>query len=150
MVSSNGQPQHAFLEQNVVFRVREVSITFVSFKQHKGNAPETRILLGASLEVCPSAMLKDYAKHRPGQWTGPLFMWKSREQVEDAVGLSPHSFRIGVVSNAAGRGESEAQLRMMGRWSCNAYMRYVRPSQHMPLHWVSIGLGGGGALQAAP
>ncbi len=27
---------------------------------------------------------------------------------EDAVGLSPHSFRIGAVSNAAGRGASEA------------------------------------------
>ncbi len=36
--------QHAVLALNVAFRAREVSIAFVSFKQHKGNAPETRIL----------------------------------------------------------------------------------------------------------
>ncbi len=29
---------------------------------------------------------------------------------EAAVGLLPHSFRIGAVSDAAGRGASEAQL----------------------------------------
>ncbi len=125
MVSSNGQPQHAVLAQNVAFRAREVSIAFVSFKHHKGNVPEIRILCGASPDVCPSAMLRDYAKHRPGPWTGPMFVWKSGEQVEardvrrclqrclamaeeEAVGLSPHSFRIGAVCNAADRGASEA------------------------------------------
>ncbi len=82
IVSSNGQSQHAVLAQNMAFRAREVSITFVSFKHCKGNAPETRILRGASPVVCPSAILKDYAKHRPGQWTVPLFVWKSGEQVE--------------------------------------------------------------------
>ncbi len=62
---------------------------------------------------------------------------------EDAVGLSPHSFRIGAVSEAVGRGALEVQLRMMGRWRSNAYMRYVRPSPRMPLHWVGIVVGGG-------
>ncbi len=151
MVSFKGQSQHAVLVQNMVFRAREVSIAFVSFKHHKGNEPETRILQGASPDVCPSAMLRDYAKHRPVHWTGLLFVWKSGEQVEvrevrcclpcclamaeeDAVDLSPHSFRIGAVSNAVARGASEGQLCMMGRWRSNAYMRYVRPSQRMPLH----------------
>ncbi len=44
MVSSNGQPQYAVLVQNVAFRGREVSITFVFFKHHKGNVLKTRIL----------------------------------------------------------------------------------------------------------
>ncbi len=110
-----------------------------------------RILRGASPDVCPSAMLRDYAKHRTGQWTEPLFVWQSGKQVdarevrlclqrcsamagEDTVDLSPHSFRIEAVSDAVGRGASEAQLRMMGRWRSNVYMRYVSPSQCMPLH----------------
>ncbi len=53
---------------------------------------------------------------------------------EDDVDLLPHNFRIGAVSEAAGRGASEAQLRMTGGWRSNAYMRYVRLSQRMPLH----------------
>ncbi len=31
IISSNGQPHHAVFAQNVVFRAREVTITFVSF-----------------------------------------------------------------------------------------------------------------------
>ncbi len=68
-----------------------------------------------------------YAKHRSGQWTGPMFVWQSGKQVdameirlclqrclamagEDAVGLLPYSFRIGAVSETADRGASEAQI----------------------------------------
>ncbi len=74
MVSSNGQPQHAILAQNVAIRASQVSVAFLSFKHHKGNAPETRILRGVSPDVCPSAMLRDYAKHRTGKWTGSVFV----------------------------------------------------------------------------
>ncbi len=38
-----------------------VSVAFMFFKNHNGNAPETRILQGASSYVCPSAMLRYYA-----------------------------------------------------------------------------------------
>ncbi len=129
------------------FEQGKFPLLFVSFKHHKGSAMEIRILRGASPDVCPSAMLRVYAKHRPGQWTGPLFVWKSGEQVEarepttllndgrgGRSGPVTTRFRIGAVSNAAGRGASEAQLRMMGRWRSNTYMRFVRPSQRMPLH----------------
>ncbi len=77
----------------------------------------------ASPDVCPSAMLRDYAKHRPGWKTGALFVWESGKQEEareirrclqscpalaeeDAVGLSPHSFRIGAFSEAEERQKS--------------------------------------------
>ncbi len=111
MVSSNGQPKYSVLAQNVAVRASKVSIAFVSFKHHKGYAPETRILRGASPDVYPSVKLRDYAKHRPGQLTGPLFVGRSGKQVEgmevrrslqrclamageDPMGLSPHRFRI--------------------------------------------------------
>ncbi len=94
-------------------------------------------------------LLQSYAKMRPGTLTGPLFIWQSGTQVEakevrfglrqyleatgeSPRGLSPKSFHIWAVSEAAKKGESEAQLRMMGHWRSNAYMRYVRPTQHMP------------------
>ncbi len=76
-----------------------------------------------------------------------LFIWQSGTQVEakevelgmrqcleasgkSPRGLSPHIFHIGVVSEAAKKGATEAQLRMMGRWRSNAYMRYVMPLSH--------------------
>ncbi len=74
MVSFNGQPQHAILVQNVAIQASEVSATFVLFKNHKGNAQEMRILQGASPVVYPSAMFRDYAKHRTVQSTRPLFV----------------------------------------------------------------------------
>ena len=46
-------------------------------------------------------------------------------------GLNPnrykgHSFRIGAASDAAEKGMSEAQIRVLGRWKSNAFMRYIR------------------------
>ena len=48
-------------------------------------------------------------------------------------GLDPsrykgHSFRIGAASYAADRGFSDAQIRPLGRWKSNAFLRYIRVS----------------------
>ena len=37
-----------------------------------------------------------------------------------------HSFRIGAASYAADRGLSDAQIRLLGRWKSNAFLRYIR------------------------
>ncbi len=109
------------------------------------------MLLATSKEVCKARLLMEYAAIRPGIWTGPLFVWLSGRQVEasevrlslrrclerageDTTALTPHSFHIGSVSEAADRIASDTQLRRMGRWRSNAYMRYVRPTQNMPRH----------------
>ncbi len=48
-------------------------------------------------------------------------------------GLNPdrykgHSFRIGAASHAAGRGMSDSQIRIMGRWKTNAFQKFIRVS----------------------
>ena len=48
-------------------------------------------------------------------------------------GLNParykgHSFRIGAASHAAEGGMSDAQIRVLGRWKSNAFLRYIRIS----------------------
>ncbi len=149
VVSSNGQPQHAILAQNVHCKDGRISVTFTSFTHHRGPMPETRVLQAANGEVYPARPVWAYSSLRPGEWSGPVFIWQSGVQVEakevrfhlqqclemveeDPTGLSPHSFRIGSVSEAAGKVASEAQLRMMGCWKSYAYMKYVRPTQYMP------------------
>ena len=37
-----------------------------------------------------------------------------------------HSFRIGAATSAAFRGESDAQIRAAGRWSSDAFRKYIR------------------------
>ena len=37
-----------------------------------------------------------------------------------------HSFRIGAATAAALRGESDAQIRAAGRWSSDAFRKYIR------------------------
>ena len=37
-----------------------------------------------------------------------------------------HSFRIGAASEAAQRGFSDAQIRLMGRWKSDAFKKYIR------------------------
>lgn len=46
-------------------------------------------------------------------------------------GLDPsrykgHSFRIGAAPHAAGNGIYDAQIRTMGRWKSNTFLKYIR------------------------
>ncbi len=99
-------------------RGREVSITFSSFKHHKGSTPVTRMFQGATSDVCRAQLLRAYSLVRPGHWMGPLFVWSNDAQVDTkevrlcfqscllGARLSPHSFRIRAVSEAAEKGVS--------------------------------------------
>ena len=37
-----------------------------------------------------------------------------------------HSFRIGAASFAADKGLSDAQVRALGRWKSNTFLKYIR------------------------
>ena len=38
-----------------------------------------------------------------------------------------HSFRIGAASYAMETGKSDTQIRSLGRWKSNAFLKYLRP-----------------------
>ncbi len=38
-----------------------------------------------------------------------------------------HSFRIGSTTDCAAQGASVTQLRFMGHWRSDAYLKYIRP-----------------------
>ncbi len=51
MVSSNRQPGLAVLAQNVHLGENQISVTFMSFKHHKGCMPDTRVLQASGREA---------------------------------------------------------------------------------------------------
>ena len=98
--------------------------------------------------ICPVIQLVNYIKMR-GSQQGPLFRFPDgtpltrhyfNEQLRNTlqfIGLNTnlyksHSFRIGGATYYAELGLSDAQLRTLGRWKSEAFLRYIR-TQRMNL-----------------
>ena len=116
-------------------------IVFGNFK-HNYNQRPFSIVISRQASVCPVLLLLDYLAIR-GNSPGPLFMNQGNSPVSRSFftdllnrslrtcGLNPalykgHSFRIGAASFAADRGMSDAQIRALGRWKSNAFLKYIR------------------------
>lgn len=91
--------------------------------------------------LCPITAIISYLKLR-GPSTGPLFinmdgspltrhtLSSTIQSILQAAGIpgqfSGHSFRIGAATTAAGRGVQDHLIKTLGRWSSDAYQRYIR------------------------
>ena len=122
------------------------SFTIV-FRSHKHSVPgrNSKILVKKQAEelFCPVVHVNRYLKIR-GSRQGNLFIHPigtsvSRAQFTDILNtalsfihLSPnyykgHSFRIGSCTWHMEQGFTDSQLRTMGRWRSNAFLKYIRP-----------------------
>lgn len=122
--------------------VVSIQVTFRRYK-HSYNQPPFSLTLQRQFSFCPVQYLLDYLDYR-GSAPGALFILKdlpvTRKYFCDLLtmaikrcGLNPsrykgHSFRIGAASDAAERGMSDTQIRTLGRWKSNAFLRYIRVS----------------------
>lgn len=135
----SGSADHRLRIGDLTVRVNEVDIVFRTFKHSTGMA---KVVMKANQDVCcPVRAVKEYLMLRPAG-DGPLFLSVSgapvrREQVVAmlkrlalACGASGrfdgHSFRIGATTHAAQQGRSASDIKRLGRWSSDAYLRYVR------------------------
>ena len=90
--------------------------------------------------ICPVTALRQYLHVRVPVVVGPLFLFQNRcfltrQFVSDFlhralpnINCNTHSFRIGGASAAASAGVSDAVIKILGRWSSDAYRRYIRLS----------------------
>ena len=93
--------------------------------------------------VCPVLLLRSYLRCHP-TGSGPLFLWRSghflirndivlllRRCFPNKINLNTHSFRIGGASAAASAGVSDNHIQILGRWSSDAYRRYIHASDEL-------------------
>lgn len=118
-----------------------VVVTFHSFKHSKGRTHHVSVYPSSGILPCAVTHLTNYLSVR-GQQPGYLFLTPQGHPVSrseftkvlrEAVAfcqlptsIKSHSFRIGAASYAARIGRSDAQIRALGRWNSNAFLRYIR------------------------
>lgn len=134
------------LEQ-VTFDNTSMSIKFVRYKHSKGEPLVLTVKASQEAPDCPVGIMKSYITLR-GTAAGPLFLTAPHSPVTRAqftkqlryalnfCELSPeqfksHSFRVGAATTAAAQGMSDSQIRLLGRWSADAYKKYIRCSQRL-------------------
>ena len=144
--SSNNQPlqidqlSHIYGESN---HVAGIKLTFQNFKHNYNRLPFS-IELYRQTTSCPVQLLLEYLALR-GTQPGAIFVSHlgipvSRDEFTthlkrvfrhcglDTSKYKSHSFRIGAASHVAENGYSDAQIRALGRWKSNAFLKYLRIS----------------------
>ena len=122
-------------------QVIALQLTILHYK-HSNNGRPFTIFIHKEISCCPVKAILDFVSTR-GSFNGPLFCWPDGapitrsffvEQLNRALrvcNLDPalyksHSFRIGAATWAAARGFSDSQIRQLGRWKSNAFLKYIR------------------------
>lgn len=123
------------------FSVVGFKLTFRNYKHCYNQRPFSLTIVPQN-SICPVQIITEYLNLR-GPRTGPLFITITGATVPRELfvelltralihcGLDPsrykgHSFRIGAASHAAEQGLSDAQIRILGRWKSNAFLKYIR------------------------
>ena len=123
-----------------------MSITITQFKHNQSlNPVEIPIQRQSITDICPVYHMSAYLLAR-GFDKGPLFSFKSltpvpRQFFAKNLGAllsfagfqgdryKSHSLRIGGSSYYASLGYSDSQIRLLGRWDSNAFIRYIRSAR---------------------
>lgn len=120
------------------------TVTFRTFKHNLTGRPHFISITAGPTRISAVMALADFISLR-GQQPGPLFCYPSLNPLPrrvfdmqlrrclnycnlDADLYKGHSFRIGAATYRAELGDSDAQIRALGRWKGNAFLKYVRPS----------------------
>lgn len=121
-----------------------VAVTFRHYKHNLPSSPYTISFGHGPTTTSAVQALAEYIALR-GEFTGPLFCLENKNPVNklifdrhlhrslsfchlDSSRYKGHSFRIGAATFAAESNVSDARIRALGRWSSNAFRKYIRIS----------------------
>ena len=128
-------------------------IHFKSYKHSKQtNLPSLNIQAEPGKLFCPVQAVTQYLKVRPPSMSGAIFLDKYGENITRSgfvvklkslvsmsrycnLRINSHSFRVGRTTDMVMSGNySDLYIQQIGRWSSEAYRRYVRPVVICPKH----------------
>ena len=90
--------------------------------------------------LCPVHALRVYLSSRPPHQSSPLFIFNNHSFLTRSrmstfitntlsdINLNTHSFRIGGATALAAAGVSNSIIQIIGRWSSDCFLRYLRLS----------------------
>ena len=135
---------HCLLISAVQFLVNGLTISFISYKHSvPGKIVKLFVSKQVNQEMRPVVVLQRYLAVR-GDYGGCLFVHPigspiSRSQFTDILQKTlsfidsssslnkGHSFRMGSCTWYMQQGKTDSQIRSMGRWRSNAFLKYIRP-----------------------
>ena len=133
------------LVQDISFN-SALNIMYVRIKASKTDPFRTGCTIRVSAVpgmICPLSLMREYLRRHP-TGAGPLFVWEEghylirsdivlilRRCFPGQINLNTHSFRIGGASAAASAGVSDSHIQILGRWSSDAYRRYIHASDEL-------------------
>ena len=125
---------------------RKASIMFLRIKGSKTDPFRIGHIIrisSTSALLCPVTAMRSYLRSLPSDKL-PLFrldngvfltrrhiMLLLRQALPNIGNISTHSFRIGGASAALSAGASDALIKILGRWSSDSYVRYLRVSDQL-------------------
>ena len=134
--------------QDIVFQGikphQSVIVTFRNFKHNLTGRPHTISFQAGPTAISAVTALTAFLNVR-GRQLGPLFCSVLQKPLPrctfdsqlrrclnfcdlDTSLYKGHSFRIWATTYRAEQGDSDAQIRALGRWKGNAFLRYIRPN----------------------
>jgi len=119
---------------------------FIVLKKSKTDQTQHGTTVTIATNNTPSCPIKAYNKYIKvrGEHNGPFFQFKNRSFLTpqrfnkvikkalpaEAQGVyTSHSFRIGAASTAAAQNYPNYIIQQLGRWTSDAYMRYIKINQ---------------------
>lgn len=134
-------PHTLLLSDCQVLPRSSIMLSFRSFKFSRDATPHL-IIPARGHDLCPVSHLSRYLISR-GPSPGPLFLNELGQPLTakyfssllhlaclisalDHTRIKPHSFRIGAATMAAALGIPSDTIQRMGRWSSQAFTRYIR------------------------
>ena len=132
--------------EQIQLLTNKLVISITNFKNNKTDKPFDIVIHQIGGKFCPYKMMMDYLDLR-GSAPGPLFCFVNQKHVSrhffttklksclTFCGLNTrlylsHSFRIGGASFLASIGMSDVQIKLMGRWSSDSFLRYIRNQRY--------------------
>ena len=137
----------SLLSKNVTVSSDRIVFSISKFKNNKSNQSFDVVINKQDTNVwCPVKLILKFVSLR-GSQAGPFFCFANMQQVNrnffttrlsrclqfcgfDTKLYKSHSFRIGGASYLVSIGYNDLQIKLMGRWESDCFIRYIRNQRY--------------------